>query len=126
MSRESDRLREIVEALDGSTSLQVGAIMPLFNRSNVGELIVAMPDAFRADFLGWCFRLRQGGRPLQEWAPEFAQGFAAVCQWMEQKAAEAAEDVRTTGIEQLTVDDGLPYEDTKLPEHSHDLPRKAA
>ncbi len=94
MKRESDRLREIVEALDGSTSLQVGTVMPLLNRGNVEELFSAMSDAFRADFLGWCFRLRQGGAPLREWTPEFAQGFAAACHWMDQQVAEVSEKKR--------------------------------
>ena len=126
MSRESERLREIVEALDGSTSLQVGAVMPLFNRSNVEELFLAMPNGFRGDFFGWCLRMRQGGAPLREWAPAFAQGFDAVCHWMAAKAAETAEDVRTTGEAAPRLDEGFPFEDNSVPEKSHELPRKAA
>jgi hypothetical protein len=126
MSRESERLREIVEALDGSTSLQVGAAMPLFNRSNVEELLLAMPIGFRADFLGWCLRMLEGGAPLREWAPEFAQGFDAVCTWMAATARETAEDVRTTEKAEPQLDDGVPFQDNEVPERSHELPRKAA
>lgn len=126
MSRESDRLREIVEALDGSTSLQVGAVMPMFNRSNVEELFLAMPNGFRADFLGWCLRMRQGGAPAREWAAEFAQGFDAVCQWMVATAAETAEDVRATEAVDAHLDEGFLFEDNSVPDKGHELPRKAA
>lgn len=124
MSRESDRLLEIVEALDGSTSLQVGATMPLFNRGNANELLFAMPLPFRADFLSWCSRMRKGGPPLRDWTPEFAQGFAAVCQWIDEKAAEAAEDDRATERADPRLDGGLPFEDRRVT--SHEPPRKAA
>lgn len=84
MSTASDRLREIVEALGGSTSLLVGAIVPLLGHDDVSELVLAMPDATRADFLAWCSRMRAGGPPLREWSPEFAHGFDAVCRWMDE------------------------------------------
>lgn len=125
MNGDRDRIRELVDVFEGSTSLQVGAIMGLFGPGNVEELILAMPDAFRADFLSWCFKLRQGGPPLGDWTPEFAHGFEAVCRWMdEQLAAELAKDMNADVESTLT--DALRFEDVTLPKGSHDPPRKAA
>lgn len=126
MSRESERLREIVEALDGSLSLRVGAVMPLFNRGNAEDLLLAMPFEFQADFLGWCLRMRQGGTPLRPWTPEFAQGFDAVCQWMAAMAAETQEDVQATERVDPRLDEGFLFEDNSVLDKSHELPRKVA
>jgi hypothetical protein len=76
------RMMELIQAFDGSTSLQVGAIMPLFADDNVDELIAAMPDNFRPNFVEWCARLRAGGAPLGKWELDFAHGFEAVRGWL--------------------------------------------
>ena len=119
------RMAELIEAFDGSATLQVEAIMGLFRPNNVEELITEMPAAFRKRFLEWCFALSRGGPPLGELEHAFAQGFDAVRQWMVATAAETAEDVRTTEEADLRLDEGFPFEDNSVPDKSHELPRKA-
>jgi len=83
MTDRKARMRELIEAFDGSTSLQVEAIMHLFDWDNVAELAAAMPDGFREHFAEWCSLIRAGGAPLENWEPEFARGFDAVCKWLD-------------------------------------------
>jgi hypothetical protein len=79
------RMTELIQAFDGSTSLQVGAIMGLFEDGNVDELIAAMPEDFRPRFVEWCERMHAGGEPLGVWEPLFKRGFDAVRGWLERR-----------------------------------------
>ncbi len=79
------RMMELIQAFEGSTSLQVGAIMGLFEDDNVDDLIAAMPEDFRPDFVDWCSRMHAGGEPLRAWEPAFERGFDAVRGWLERK-----------------------------------------
>ena len=78
-------MMELIQAFEGSTSLQVGAIMGLFEDDNVDDLIAAMPEDFRPDFVDWCSRMHAGGEPLRAWEPAFERGFDAVRGWLERK-----------------------------------------
>jgi hypothetical protein len=104
MSRESERMAELIEAFDGSATLQVEAIMGLFRPDNVEDLVAEMPEAFRTRFLEWCFALRQGGPALDAWEPWFARGFDAVRGWIDGQLSPAAVSAEASAAD-LPVDD---------------------
>jgi hypothetical protein len=56
--------------------------MGLFEESNVDAILEAMPPTFRPHFVEWCSRMRDGGRPLGTWEPDFKRGFEVVCGWL--------------------------------------------
>jgi hypothetical protein len=104
MSRESERMAEVIEALDGSATLQVEAVMGLFRPDNVEELVDEMPEGFRTRFLEWCFALHRGGPPLGEWEPAFARGFDAVRDWIDGQLSPAALSAEASAGD-LPIDD---------------------
>ena len=51
-----ETLHARIQTFDGSTSLQVSAILRVLTASNVVRLMELMPDSFRPTFVSWCCR----------------------------------------------------------------------
>jgi hypothetical protein len=86
-----DKLLSVLEAYDGSLSLQVAAVLRLTNQRNIKQVMEVLPESFKPDFLSWCRKLAPPGSGISigrfEGSPD--EGIVAICEWLKQERQES-------------------------------------